>query len=86
MPELQIGIIVLAPVIVALIQLAKKLGLSAELAPWLNGALSVLAYILVVLVGKLPNLFEPVTLVLTALVIFLSAAGLYDRFQKPLRL
>ena len=33
--ELTVGTIALAPVIVALIQLAKRLGLSTEYAPWL---------------------------------------------------
>ena len=84
MPELAIGGIVLAGIIVGVIQLAKKLGLPTEYAPWLNGFLSVAGYALVVLVTQMPHLLEPVTLVLNALVVFLAAAGLYDRGQAIL--
>jgi len=84
MPELAIGGIALAGVIVAIIQVAKRLGLPSHLAPWLNGGLSVLFYALVVVVAQKPDLLQPVTLGLNALVIFLAAAGFYDRGQAIL--
>ena len=84
MPELAIGGIALAGIVVGIIQVAKKFGLPSEYAPWLNGFLSVVGYALVVLVTQMPHLLEPVTLVLNALVVFLAAAGLYDRGQAIL--
>ena len=80
--ELTIGTIALAPVIVALIQLAKtKLGLPVEYAPWLNAGLSVTFYALVVFLAQRPDLLEATTIGLNGLVIFLAAAGVYDRAQ-----
>ena len=84
MPELAIGGILLAGIIVGLIQAAKKLGMPISWAPWANGVLSVGGYVLVVLVTQQPDLLAPVTLVLNAVVIFLAAAGFYDRGQAIL--
>ena len=84
MPELAIGGIALAGIIVGIIQMAKGLGLPTKYAPWLNGSLSVLFYALVILVAQRPDLLQPVTLGLNAVVIFLVAAGFYDRAQAVL--
>jgi uncharacterized membrane protein YccF (DUF307 family) len=76
--ELMLGTVALAPVIAALVQLFKALGVPKEYAPWFNAALSVLAYALIVAVERDPMLAEPVNVLLNALVIFLSAAGFYE--------
>lgn len=76
--ELMFGAVALAPVIAALVEMCKKLGLASGYAPYVNAALSVLAYSIVVTAGRNPALVEPVTLLLNALVIFLSAAGFYE--------
>ena len=82
MPELgdlTIGVIPLALVIVALVEVAKRAGLPSQYAPWLNAVLAVAGYALVLLVQSRPDLLPTVETGLTALVIFLSAAGIYDR-------
>lgn len=79
--ELQIGSVLIAPVIVALIEVAKAAGLPGKAAPWLNGVLSAAGYGLMLLVQGQPGLLEPVSYALNALVIFLVAAGFYDRVQ-----
>jgi hypothetical protein len=84
-PDLQLGTIALAPIIVALVGLAKSLGMPTKYAPWLNGLLSLVGYGLIIAVQLAPAALDPVTYLLNALVIFLSAAGFYDRVQKLLR-
>jgi hypothetical protein len=84
-PDLQLGTIALAPIIVALVGVAKTLGMPTKYAPWLNGALALVGYGLIVAVQLAPAALDPVTYLLNALVIFLSAAGFYDRIQKTLR-
>jgi hypothetical protein len=81
MPELQLAGVALAPVIVALVGVAKKLGMDTRYAPWLNGGLSVAFYGLMVLSQLVPGTLEPMTYAVNALVIFLAAAGFYDRYQ-----
>ena len=84
--ELQIGTIAIVPIIVALIQVAKKLGLPSHLAPWVNGGLALVFFALMTVVTQQPELLAPVTIGLNALIIFLVGAGVYDRLEKPLRL
>lgn len=83
--ELTILGIAAAPIIVALIQLLKLVGVPPEYAPWLNAGLSVVAYGVIVLLqtGVLDATLT--TYALNALVIFLAAAGVYDRAQATLR-
>ena len=73
--ELIIGGIALAPIIVALIELAKSLGLPSKYAPFLNAALSVVAYVGVYLLGVYPGYTDWVVIALNILLIFLSGAG-----------
>jgi hypothetical protein len=84
-PDLQLGTIALAPIIVALVGLAKSLGMPVKYAPWLNGALALVGYGLIVAVQLVPAALDPTTYLLNAVIIFLSAAGFYDRTQKILR-
>ncbi|MGQ9503101.1 MAG: hypothetical protein ACUVSF_14010 [Anaerolineae bacterium] len=78
MPDIYIGSIAVAPLIVALIQVAKGLGLPTQYAPWLNATLTVLAYAVMLIVQAHPQLEQPVTIALNLLVTFLTAAGIYD--------
>lgn len=80
--DLTIGGIALIPVIVALVELAKMLGLPVDFAPWLTGALAVVGYVLVILVTAHPEFLQAVTVGLTAVIIFLSATGLYKTAQR----
>lgn len=85
MPELMVDGILLAPIVVALIELFKRLGMPLEYALWANGALSLLGYGLVVLIVQQPELVEPVKIGLNALVVFLVGAGLYSSVKYALR-
>jgi hypothetical protein len=84
-PDLQLGTIALAPIIVALVGIARALGMPTKYAPWLNGALALVGYGLIIVAQLAPAALDPVTYLLNALIIFLSAAGFYDRVQKTLR-
>ncbi len=84
--ELTVGTIALAPVIVAVVEGAKKLGLAKVYLPWLNAILALVFFSLMTVVTQRPDLLVPVTIGLNGLVIFLVGAGLYDRVQRPLNL
>jgi hypothetical protein len=78
MPELTIGAIALAPVIAALVEGAKHIGLPSQFAPLLNAILSVVAYLVVsVYLIAHPEAVQITTVIVNALVIFLGAAGVY---------
>jgi uncharacterized membrane protein YccF (DUF307 family) len=79
--ELMLGTVALAPVIAALVQAVKALGVPSKFAPWFNGAFSILAYGVIIMVKRDPAMAEPVTILLNALVIMLSAAGFYETVQ-----
>ncbi len=76
--DISIGSIAIAPLIVALVQVAKGLGFPTKYAPWLNAVLTVLFYVLRQLVEAHPQMQPPVTIALNLLVTFLTAAGIYD--------
>ncbi len=78
MAEIYIGSVALAPLIVALVEVAKRLGFPSRYAPWLNATLSVIAYGGMLVVQANPQLEQPVTVALNLLVTFLTAAGIYD--------
>lgn len=75
--DLTINGIALLPIIVAVVELAKRLGLKTDYAPWLTGVLSVLGYVLVQGVKVYPEYTNYVVMVLTAVLVFLSSTGLY---------
>jgi len=80
--ELFWGTIPLVPVIVALVEAAKRYaGLPVRYAPWLNLALSALFYSVIGAAQLYPQAQEPLTLLLNVVVLFLATAGLYDRGQ-----
>lgn len=82
---LVIGGVVLTPIIVALVEMAKALGLDVKYAPYLNGVLSLVGYGAVVLITLEPQYTSLVMYILGAFIVFLMAAGFYDRGQATLR-
>lgn len=79
MPDLTFGTIALMPIIVGLVELAKRyFNLKSEHAPILSALLAVLGYALIVAVQIEPSLQSPIQHGLTALIVFLSASGLYS--------
>lgn len=78
MPELFLGSIPMVPIIVGLVEVAKRyIGLPSQYAPWVNLALSALFYVVIGAVQLRPEMQEPLTLVVNVLVLFLGSAGLY---------
>jgi len=75
--NLTIGGIALLPIIVALVELAKGLGMKTSWAPWLTGFLSVVGYVLVMFTQSYPEYTSYVVSALTILTIFLGSTGLY---------
>ena len=83
---LQLGGILLAPLVVAVVKGAREAGLADGWLPWLNAVLSTAFFALMMVVTNQPDLLVPVTVGLNGLMVFLASAGLYDRVQRPLRL
>lgn len=88
MPELgdiMIGGFAIAPLVVALVALAKTLGLPAKYAPHFNGGLSMVLWLAAVYILPMYPQAEPfVVAVIGAVVVFLSASGIYQ-FGKTAR-
>ena len=78
MTEITIGSIAIAPIIVALIQVAKGFGFPPQYAPWLNATLTVIAYAAMLLLQANPQMEQPAIVALNMLATFLAAAGVYD--------
>jgi len=81
-PDLNIGGIALAPVIVALIELAKKFGLPSKYAIYVNAAFSVGAYFATFYLTSHAEVLPWGIAVIKAFIIFLTTAGLYDVSQN----
>lgn len=75
--EMTIGGIALLPIIVALVEVAKTIGMKTSWAPWLTGILSVIGYVLVLFTQSYPEYTSYVVSALTILTIFLGSTGLY---------
>ena len=83
-PELQIESLLLVPIIVGVIQAVKAAGMPAKYAPWLNAVFSVAFYALMIFVTAQPEYLQGVNIVLNGLMVFLAAAGFYDRAEATL--
>ena len=83
-PELQIESLLLVPIIVALIQAIKAAGVPSKYAPWLNAVFSVAGYALMIWITAQPEYLQGVTIALNGLMVFLAAAGFYDRAEATL--
>lgn len=78
LPDLVIGGVALAPLIVAIVAQAKKLGLPIDYAPYLTGLLSVGGYFAVKLIEIYPWLAQGAEWAATAVVIFMVTSGFYQ--------
>lgn len=76
--DIMIGGIALAPLVVGLVALAKKLGLPDEYAPWANGTLAVVAVMASKVMEMYPQYTEYFVVAATAVMVFLSASGIYQ--------
>lgn len=81
-----IGGVALAPIIVALIEMLKALGVPVKYAPWINGLLSLVGYGAVMFLTLKPEYTSVAMWVLGGLIVFLTAAGFYDRAKATVRL
>ena len=84
-PELVIESLLLAPIIVALIQAVRMLGVPTKYAPWLNAVFSVAGYVLMIFITGQPEYLQAATIGLNGLMVFLAAAGFYDRAEATLK-
>ncbi len=84
-PELVIESLLLAPIIVALIQALRMLGVPTKYAPWLNAVFSVAFYVLMIFITAQPQYLQAATIGLNGLMVFLAAAGFYDRAEATLK-
>ena len=75
--DLKVGDIVLLPLIVAIVEGAKEVGLPTKWARLLTGLLCVGGYALMLLVQAYPEYAQYVTMVLTAGSLFFASTGLY---------
>ena len=75
---IMIGGIALAPLVVGLVALAKKLGMPDKYAPWANGTLAVVAVIGAQVLQLYPDYTVYFVMVATAVMTFLSASGVYQ--------
>ena len=83
-PNLEIGTIALIPIIVALIEAFKAAGLPSKYAPWANAVATAIGYAIIVLLQQYPT-YEPATVVvLTMMMIFLSAGGFYEVVSRTI--
>jgi hypothetical protein len=74
-----VGGVPLAALIVGLVSLAKRWGMPAQYAPWLNGGLAVVGYLLASWIVPTYPAVTPVLETATgAVVIFLVASGVYQ--------
>lgn len=76
--NISLGGVALAPVIVAIIELLKRTGIvKDDWAAWVNAGLSVAAYFAVWYVGQYPESLSVASVIINALVVFLTGAGVY---------
>lgn len=77
--DLLIGGVPVAALVVGLVSLAKNLGMADKYAPYLNGLLATLGYLAVTwLLPTYPGLMPYFEIATGAVVIFLTASGIYQ--------
>jgi hypothetical protein len=76
--NLTVGGIPLVGIIIGLVALGKLLGVPKQYAPYLNGALSVMAYLVVGFLQQYPVYTEITKVVVFATAIFLASSGVYQ--------
>jgi membrane protein implicated in regulation of membrane protease activity len=77
--NLLIGGVPIAALVVGLVSLAKQAGLPGKYAPWLNGALAALGFLIASwLLPTYPALVPYFEMATGAIVVFLTASGIYQ--------
>lgn len=76
--NLTIGGAPLVPVVIGLVSLAKRVGMPGKYAPYLNGGLSVVAYLAVTLLQKYPAYMQMASVITLAITLFLVSSGVYQ--------
>ncbi len=77
MTDVTVGPVVWGPIVAAICELAKRLGLESKWVPLLNAFLSILGIGLLTLVTQKPDTLNVVVMLLQMLIAFLAAAGVY---------
>lgn len=75
--ELKIGDVLLLPLIMAIVEGAKTVGMPVEWARWLTGLLAVLFYGLMMVYNAMPEYQTYITALITVIGLFLGTTGLY---------
>ena len=78
MNDVFLGSVAAAPIIVAIIQVAKGLGFPVKYAVWLNAILAMIAYAIMLITEQNPDWMRPTQIALNFLITFLVTAGAYD--------
>lgn len=79
MPDLTFGSIALMPVIVGIVEFAKRyFGLQTKHAPIATAILSVIGYAVIVITQQNPDLSQPAEHAIQAIIVFLGSSGLYS--------
>jgi hypothetical protein len=76
--ELSLFGVALMPIIVGVVETAKRLGMPSQYAPLLNGLLSIGGYILIQQLIIAPEITPTVQYIFNIVMVFLGAAGIYD--------
>jgi len=83
MIDLTIGSVALVPLIITIIELAKRLGLSSTAAPYVNIGLTVVAVTAVMFLRHTPEAVTGAVIVVQAIATILAVAGGYDLIVQP---
>lgn len=83
--QLSIGTVAIVPLVVALVEAAKALGMNVKYAPILDGVLSVGGYAGALYIQSHPEYLPTVETGLVMATIFLASTGLYNRTLKAWR-
>ena len=82
----EIGGVLIGPIVAALIELLKAVGLPVKYAPWANIALSAVFWFLAQAYGYLPEYGTWIVAVLQVVIVILTAAGFYQEAVKRVAL
>jgi len=78
----EIGGILIGPIVAALIELFKAIGMPVKYAPWANVALSAAFWFLAQAYGYLPEYGTWIVAVLQVAIVILTTAGFYHEVVK----
>lgn len=78
----QIGSVIIGPLVAAIVEALKAVGMPVSYAPWANTALAVVFWFIAQAFDVLPEYQTWIVAVLQILVIILTAAGFYEEAVK----